>query len=68
MTKVESAPDSAAATDVEGLWLSVNKASGDKCVRCWHHREDVGTHKGHEELCGRCVTNIDGEGETRQYA
>ena len=68
LTKVESAPDNAAATDVEGLWLSVNKASGDKCVRCWHHREDVGTHKGHEELCGRCVTNIDGEGETRQYA
>ncbi|MFS1703674.1 zinc finger domain-containing protein, partial [Alteromonas sp. AMM-1] len=35
---------------------------------CWHHREDVGTHAGHEELCGRCVTNVDGDGEVRHYA
>ena len=68
LTKVDSAPSDAKATEVDGLWLTVNKASGDKCVRCWHHREDVGTHQGHEELCGRCVTNIDGDGETRHYA
>ena len=66
--KVDSAPSDAKATDVEGLWLSVDKASGEKCVRCWHHREDVGSHEGHEELCGRCVTNIDGDGEERHYA
>ncbi len=68
LTKVDGAPSDAKATDVEGLWLSVNKASGEKCVRCWHHREDVGSHEGHEELCGRCVTNIDGDGEERHYA
>ena len=68
LTKVDSAPEGASATEVEGLWLSVNKASGQKCVRCWHHREDVGSHDGHEELCGRCVTNIDGDGEERHYA
>ncbi|MDB2331007.1 isoleucine--tRNA ligase, partial [Alteromonas sp.] len=68
LTKVDSAPDNAQATDVDGLWLSVSKANGDKCVRCWHHREDVGTHEGHDELCGRCVTNIDGDGEVRHYA
>ncbi|HAA97192.1 MAG TPA: hypothetical protein DCE29_04820, partial [Alteromonas macleodii] len=68
LTKVDSAPSDAKATDVEGLWLSVDKASGEKCVRCWHHREDVGSHEGHEELCGRCVTNIDGDGEERHYA
>jgi isoleucyl-tRNA synthetase len=39
-----------------------------KCVRCWHHREDVGHHDDHPELCGRCVENVDGEGEVRQYA
>ena len=39
-----------------------------KCVRCWHHRESVGTHAEHPELCGRCVTNVDGSGEDRQYA
>jgi isoleucyl-tRNA synthetase len=39
-----------------------------KCVRCWHHREDVGSHSDHPELCGRCVENIEGAGEERRYA
>ncbi|MEC7823929.1 MAG: isoleucine--tRNA ligase [Pseudomonadota bacterium] len=55
-------------TDVSGLFVSVAKTAGEKCVRCWHHREDVGSHTGHEELCGRCVTNVDGDGEVRHYA
>jgi isoleucyl-tRNA synthetase len=38
-----------------------------KCVRCWHHREDVGAHAEHPLLCGRCVSNVDGVGETRQW-
>ena len=44
-------------------------ASGHaKCARCWHLREDVGSHAEHPELCGRCVENIDGDGEQRRYA
>ncbi len=39
-----------------------------KCVRCWHHRPDVGQHAAHPELCGRCIDNIEGDGEQRQYA
>jgi len=39
-----------------------------KCVRCWHHREDVGSHAAHPKLCGRCVENIEGAGETRLFA
>ena len=38
-----------------------------KCVRCWHHREDVGAHAEHPLLCGRCVSNVDGVGETRRW-
>jgi len=38
-----------------------------KCVRCWHHRADVGQHGAHDELCGRCIENIDGDGEPRAY-
>jgi isoleucyl-tRNA synthetase len=38
-----------------------------KCVRCWHHRADVGEHPEHDELCGRCIDNIEGEGEPRAY-
>ena len=39
-----------------------------KCVRCWHHREEVGSHAEHPELCSRCIDNIDGDGEQRRYA
>ena len=43
-------------------------AHGEKCVRCWHHREDVGSHADHPELCGRCVVNVAGDGEQRSFA
>ncbi|WP_242006816.1 isoleucine--tRNA ligase [Aerolutibacter ruishenii] len=38
-----------------------------KCVRCWHHRSDVGSVAAHPQLCGRCVDNVDGEGEDRRW-
>jgi isoleucyl-tRNA synthetase len=60
--------DSAQETDVEGLYVEVKATDAEKCDRCWHHTADVGTIEGHEKICGRCVSNIDGEGETRQYA
>lgn len=41
--------------------------SHSKCTRCWHHRADVGAHADHPELCGRCVENVDGEGERREW-
>jgi len=50
------------------LWVSVLASGHEKCVRCWHHREDVGGNKTHPELCGRCVENIDADGEVRKYA
>ncbi len=39
-----------------------------KCDRCWHHREDVGSSSEHPDLCGRCITNVEEEGEVRRYA
>ena len=59
---------SAEMTSCEGLRLKVAPATHAKCERCWHHREDVGTQPGHEDLCGRCVTNVEGAGETRSFA
>ena len=38
-----------------------------KCVRCWHHRADVGQHAQHPQLCGRCVSNVEGPGEDRRW-
>lgn len=55
-------------TEVEGLQLAVEKTAYAKCDRCWHHREDVGMHVDHPELCSRCVDNVEGSGEKRQYA
>ena len=46
----------------------ITPADGQKCTRCWHIRTDVGTHDQHPELCGRCIKNIDSQGETRHYA
>jgi len=68
VTVVEQAPEGAISTDVEGLWLSVTPSTGSKCERCWHYTDDVGQNEAHPELCGRCVTNVDGAGEVRQFA
>lgn len=38
-----------------------------KCVRCWQHRGDVGAIDAHPQLCGRCVSNVEGPGETRMF-
>jgi isoleucyl-tRNA synthetase len=51
-----------------GVWLRVQRTGAAKCVRCWHHVDDVGQSAGHPELCGRCIGNISGAGETRRYA
>jgi isoleucyl-tRNA synthetase len=50
------------------LWLKGSVSPHAKCVRCWHHREDVGAHAEHPELCGRCVDNVAGAGEPRRFA
>lgn len=68
---VEERPQDAVLHTLEGageLWVSAYRSSYRKCVRCWHHREDVGAHPRHPELCGRCVANVDGAGESRDHA
>ena len=60
-------PDSAVASDLDGLWIRSFASEHAKCVRCWHHREDVGADAEHPELCGRCVENVAGDGESRKF-
>ncbi|MDH5218465.1 MAG: isoleucine--tRNA ligase, partial [Gammaproteobacteria bacterium] len=50
------------------IWIRVQASEQTKCVRCWHHQESVGQNDEHPELCGRCVDNVVGNGEERQYA
>jgi isoleucyl-tRNA synthetase len=39
-----------------------------KCERCWHYRKEVGENAEHPTLCGRCISNLFGNGETRSAA
>lgn len=64
----DAQPENTQATEVAGLWLQVAVSSAAKCERCWHHVDDVGSHEGHGDICGRCVTNVAGEGEVRRFA
>jgi isoleucyl-tRNA synthetase len=57
----------AASTGSAGVWITVQPTTEPKCVRCWQRRADVGTHAAHPQLCGRCITNIEGPGEQRKY-
>lgn len=71
-SKVTLAPiaagGSANAGELAGLKVDVAVSANKKCERCWHYVADVGQHAGHADLCGRCVTNVDGAGEVRQFA
>ncbi len=51
-----------------GVFIRVLVSAHQKCVRCWHHRPDVGCDAQHPELCSRCVENVAGAGERRIYA
>jgi isoleucyl-tRNA synthetase len=68
----DSAPESAEPCDLGNakLQLAVDAYASKhaKCVRCWHHREDVGSDAGHPGLCGRCIKNVNGQGEVRKFA
>ena len=46
--------------------ITARASAAPKCVRCWHHRADVGSRPEHPELCARCVANVDGPGEVRE--
>ena len=68
---LNEAPDSAIECNYENndvLKVVCKASEHTKCVRCWHHREDVNTHTGHPELCGRCVDNVANDGESREFA
>jgi len=59
--------ETAQETDIDGLFVDVNASEAEKCDRCWHHVADVGSIEGHEKICGRCVSNVEGDGEQRRF-
>ena len=54
------------AADVQAIAVKASEAT--KCERCWHYSLDVGAVAEHPTLCGRCVSNLYGAGETRTFA
>jgi isoleucyl-tRNA synthetase len=50
-----------------GLWIRVQATPAPKCERCWHHRPEVGSNAEHPTICGRCVDNVTGPGESRTF-
>ncbi len=48
--------------------IEVTPSAHAKCERCWHYREDVGADAAHPAICGRCVSNLFGNGEPRTHA
>jgi len=65
---IDEKPDDAKQTELEDVWVLATVSEHEKCIRCWHHREDVGNDQNHPQLCLRCVDNVDAAGETRLYA
>ena len=67
----DAIPASAARAQLEQggeLGIVAVRSAHEKCDRCWHRRPDVGSHAEHPALCGRCVANIDADGEQRSVA
>ena len=38
--------------------VTVTKAAGQKCERCWHWETDVGSQTDHPTICGRCIKAV----------
>jgi isoleucyl-tRNA synthetase len=54
-----AAPDEAfRLPDVSGIAVVVNVSDGEKCERCWKVLPDVGSHKDHPTVCGRCADAV----------
>ncbi|MBC7647752.1 MAG: isoleucine--tRNA ligase [Vitreoscilla sp.] len=51
-----------------GISIDVTPSEDTKCERCWHYVEDVGSQAEHPTICGRCISNLYGAGETRAFA
>ncbi|MDD2557328.1 MAG: isoleucine--tRNA ligase [Desulfuromonas sp.] len=51
----DSCPDGYVAEKVAGLKIKVEKATGDKCERCWNYSTAVGDDSAHPTMCARCL-------------
>ncbi len=64
----EAPADAQASELLKGLKIAFSTAPGEKCPRCWHYTTDIGLAAEHADICGRCVSNVAGDGEKRNFA
>ena len=56
LESLELAPQEAyRSEEMEGLAVGVEPASGEKCPRCWHFSQGIGTDREQPEVCPRCA-------------
>ena len=67
VNELSSKPSDAKEID-SSIAIKVYKSKHQKCVRCWHHRPEIGQNKMHNDLCDRCIENVSGKGENRVFA
>jgi isoleucyl-tRNA synthetase len=67
VSPITECTDDVIDTELSGVKLKLAVSAHEKCVRCWHHSEDIGQDETHPELCGRCVENVCADGETRVF-
>ena len=65
MTSAASLTEAASA---ETEQISARPSEAQKCERCWHYVDCVGSDAEHPTLCSRCVSNLFSGGETRTHA
>ncbi len=41
-----------------GLCITIEKAKGIKCQRCWNYKQEVGANSEYPDICQRCVDAI----------
>ena len=46
------------SAEIAGLSVSVSRAPGEKCNRCWVYSETIGSSTEHPTLCKRCQDNL----------
>jgi isoleucyl-tRNA synthetase len=54
-------PPGLEAQEVPGLVIGVEKAGGDKCIRCWFTFPSVGEDPEHPQICARCRQVLGGK-------
>ncbi|BBM51424.1 isoleucyl-tRNA synthetase [Leptotrichia trevisanii] len=59
VSQVKFVNDNLAESEIEGINIAVEKASGEKCERCWKYDEEVGHNHNHPDVCPRCANVLE---------